>query len=137
MQAAFGGCTKTKPENVMHKRRNFDMKAKLEILHLKTDKTKTENEMSRHTSQPDCLNFYPTAPRRWRLGYPTFGTLSFAPLHEAFASAKAKEPNLAYLFFRVGKLINCMERKTPPSMQISTTSKSHLNINKRKEAIQM
>ena len=56
--------------------------------------------MSRHTNQPDCLNFYPAAPRRWRFGYPTFGTLAFAQQHEAFASAKAKEPNLAFpLFF--------------------------------------
>ena len=93
--------------------------------------------MSRHTSQPNCLNFYPTAPRRWRFGYPTFGTLSFAQQHEAFASAKAKEPNLACAFFRVGKLINCMERKMPPSTQISTTDQNYMIINKRKEAIQM
>jgi hypothetical protein len=37
----------------------------------------TENKMSRHTSQPNCLNFYPTALRQSRFGYPTFGTFGF------------------------------------------------------------
>ena len=38
--------------------------------------------MSRHTSQPNCLNFYPTAPRLRRFGYPTFGTFGFAQPHK-------------------------------------------------------
>jgi hypothetical protein len=50
----------------------------------------TENKMSRHTSQPNCLNFYPTAPRRWRFGYHTLHTFAFAQPHKADPSQKQK-----------------------------------------------
>jgi len=50
----------------------------------------------RHSSRCKCFNLYPTALfRQRRFGYPTFGTLSFAPTDNAYSFPKAKEPNLA------------------------------------------
>jgi hypothetical protein len=47
--------------------------------------------MSRHDSQPKSLNFYPTAPRRWRFGYLTLHTFACCRLRRlGFAHHKQK-----------------------------------------------
>jgi len=48
---------------------------------------------SRHTSRPNVFYFLPTANfLKTILASHTNGTFDFAPTHEAYASAKSKEP---------------------------------------------